>query len=1029
MRLLYYSNLATQADPSRPLSMAIRRMHSLFCGFLLLMGQALPLVAHAQDATVLSADATAPFERVAGLSHHTVLALLQDREGFIWIGTADGLSRYDGYAFITYRHDPADSTSLSHNTVTALLETEDGMLWVGTEDGLNVLDRSTGRFARHYIFPDRLPGGIVALSESPGGVVWASILSGLSRYDPRTEQADFFSPAEPDIEFYTMSQEAAGLFWLGTGAEQNRLYQFDPATGQFQGFLLPPSWNTSSAIRSLVDRNHVVWVGGARGLATLDTTAGTFEQLSLEVVRGEIWLEDRRGGLWIEGSGTQIGKLWRYDPQTHEATSYVLDETGTNRLTHDVRAVIEDRAGALWVGTLGGLFRLDAQTKSFSHLHQQPEAPHSLSSNTVMAVCEGHDGVLWVGTLGGGLNRVDQTTGTITTYRHRAHDPASLCHDDVWAVYEDDAGILWLGTEAGLCHFDPNRKHFTQVGDSSYVYVLTADADGKVWVGGRLLQRLDPQSGALERYEIVIPHQSDNELLGNLQSIYPTRAGVIWLGTEFGGLWRFEPGTKTITGYPVATDAPYGLRGKAVRFIHPDSDDQALWLGTDFGLVRFDIQQETFRPYLLRDGLPGSSVFGILPDDDGRLWISTNQGLARFDPATEHFTLYTETDGTGNTEYNRRAAFRGADGMLYFGGLNGVTSFHPNRIRANPIVPPVALTRIEVARRDTVRVLGAHGLDELLLSYLDYTFAFEYAALNYTNPAKNRYAYQLEGFDEEWVDAGTRRRAAYTNIPPGRYTFRVKGANEDGVWNEQGTALRVYIAPPWWATWWFRLLAVALVLSVFYMAYRYRVAHLLHEERLRLRIASDLHDEIGSKLSSIALASEMVTARATLGDREQRQLGEVTRQARRMVDDLRDIVWFVNPRHDQLDDLVVRMRHIAANVLEGLRYTFDAPVDGLGTALDMERRRHVYLMYREVLTNIVRHAHAKQVDIHLARRNGTLELTIRDDGLGFDPTAPSQGEGLHNLHMRAAAVGGAVRIESQPGTGTTIHITAKIPGG
>ncbi|HMB92695.1 MAG TPA: triple tyrosine motif-containing protein, partial [Rhodothermales bacterium] len=566
---------------------------------------------------------------------------------------------------------------------------------------------------------------------------------------------------------------------------------------------------------------------------------------------------------------------------------------------------------------------------------------------------------------------------------------------------------------------------FVHVGDSSYVYVLAEDETGRLWVGGELLRRLDPQMGLMEEssWETLV-HEAVKK---NIQAIYPATGGVVWLGTEFKGLHRFEPATGHIKTYPVATETADGLRGKAVRFIHPDPDGHTLWLGTDFGLVRFDSEIETFRHYLQRDGLPGSSVFGMLQDDEGSLWISTNQGLAHFDPTTETFIVYTEADGTGNTEYNRRAAYRDGDGTFYFGGLNGVTSFHPSTIRTNPVVPPVVLTRIEAARRDTVRTLKTFGRNELRLSYLDYTFAFEYAALSYTNPSKNRYAYMLVGFDEDWVDAGIRRRAAYTNIPPGEYTFRVKGANEDGVWNEQGTALQVHIAAPWWTRWWFRLLTASLILAVFYGAYRYRVAHLLREERMRLRIAGDLHDEIGSKLSSIALASEMVTARATLGDREQRQLTEVTRQARRMVDDLRDIVWFVNPRHDHLDDLIVRMRHVAAEMLNGTRHTFHAPGEAWNRALDMERRRHLYLMFREVLTNITRHAQANQVDIRLAQRDGSLEVIIYDDGIGFDPAAPSQGEGLHNLHTRAHAIGGTIRIESQPGQGTTVLITAKIP--
>lgn len=974
------------------------------------------------------AGATA-FERVHGLPHNTVLALLQDREGFIWIGTADGLSRFDGYEFVTYRHDPADTTSLSHNTVTALLETADGTLWVGTEEGLNSFERHTGRFTQHAIFSDQPSGSVLALFEDPGGILWAVIPSGLIRYETPAGRFEVFSLDDELDIFYAASRSTNGTMWFSTLSRHGRFYQFDPITRRFQATDLPDAWGASTGAQVLVDAQDALWVGNGEVIASFEPATRRLTPLPEGTWRGEVWPDRQREGLWIEGSGTDAGILWRYAPQTHEAVPYVIDPTGTNRLTHDVRALLEDQAGAVWVGTLGGLFRLDTYTKYFSQLRQQPEAPHSLSSNTVMAIrAARHDSLLWVGTLGGGLNRVDQTTGSVTTYRHRPDDPASLCDDQVWGLHEDRTGVLWLGTDSGLCRFDPATERFTHSGDSSYVYVLAEDASGTLWAGGHVLQHIDPYHP--DPRQRVIKHYTlpeINKFLGNIQAIYPADAGVIWLGTEFGGLWRFEPATETVTQFPLGTDAQAGLHSRAVRVILPHPDERTLWLGTDLGLVRFDSDTASFRPYLRRDGLPGSSVFGILPDDTGALWISTNQGLARFEHQTEHFTLYTEADGTGNTEYNRRAAFRGPEGTLYFGGLEGVTFFNPARMQPNPLAPPIVLTRIEAARRDTVRLLDAHRLDELRLSYLDYTFAFEYAALSYNNPAKNSYAYQLEGFDEGWVEADTRRRASYTNIPPGRYTFRVKGTNEDGVWNEQGIALPVVITPPWWATWWFRALVGALVLSALFAAYRYRVAHLLREERLRLRIASDLHDEIGSKLSSIALASEMVTARARLGEREHRQLTEVTHQARRMVDDLRDIVWFVNPRHDHLDDLIVRMRHVAAHTLNGTRHAFQAPADGLGTALDMERRRHLYLMYREALTNVARHARATAVDIRIARHAGTLHLTIQDNGIGFDPATAAQGEGLHNLRTRADAIGGTVRVDSTPGKGTTVSIMAKIP--
>lgn len=1002
-----------------------RYAHSLFCIFLLLLVSGPFLVAYGQDTRAMSDDPTASFERISGLSHNTILALLQDREGFIWIGTSDGLSRFDGYEFITYLHVPRDTTSLFSNTVTALLEGRDGTLWVGMENGLDAFDRTTEQFAHFTFSSDTLSQHVHALFEDATGGLWIGTDDGFVHLDPETGHSSYYAAAAPGAltGFYNMDRQGEEPFWLGTlqGSEAPGVYRFEPQGGRFSYFPLPEGWQAQAGSGVLLGRGDTLWVGTPHATGAFDTRTERFTRLP--DLRGEPWLEDRRGGLWVD-DGTA---LWRYDAATHTRTAYRLDASGTNWLARDVRAMLEDQTGTLWAGTLGGLFRLDPYRKPFVHRQHAPDNRNTLSSNVVMSVYEDHGGALWVGTLGGGLNRLDPHTGAVSHYR--GGDLAGLCHDNVWAVHAHRDGGLWLGTEAGLCLLDRQTGQFTQVvlGDApSYVYVLAEDAAGTLWVGGEFLDRFDPATGTQHRYTATY----FSERLQNFQAIYPAPSGDVWLGTEFSGLWRLDPATGAFESLPRARPGMEDVQTSAIRIIHPGSDAHTLWLGTDLGLIRYHIPTDTFHRYLQPDGLPGSSVFGILKDPTGNLWVSTNQGLARFDPRTEMFTTYSVDEGTGNTEYNRRAAFAGPTGAFHFGGLNGLTSFHPEAVIGNPHPPPVVLTHVETEGRDgqTVHPATQVARDGLVLRPQDNAFSFEFAALSFTNPSKNRYAYRLEGIDEQWIEAGTRRFARYSGLPPGRYVFRVRGANADGVWNEAGIAVPVRKLPAYWQTWWFRLAVMALMIGFVYSAYRYRLAQLLHEERLRLRIASDLHDEIGSKLSSIALASEMVTARAPLGDRERRQLTEVTKQARTMVDDLRDIVWMVNPRHDRLDDLVARMRHLAATLLDDMPHTFDASPGGLSTALGMERRRHLYLMYREVLTNIHRHARATQVDIQLMRQNGRLEVIVQDNGVGFDPAMRTHGDGLHNLHMRAEALDGTVRIESQPGAGTTIQITAKIPG-
>ncbi|HYE94571.1 MAG TPA: two-component regulator propeller domain-containing protein, partial [Rubricoccaceae bacterium] len=631
-------------------------------------------------------------------------------------------------------------------------------------------------------------------------------------------------------------------------------------------------------------------------------------------------------------------------------------------------------------------------------------------------------GALWLGTLGGGLLRRDPATGAVARYRHRPGDAGSLPSDDVWALLPGPGGVLWVGTGEGLAGLDratgrvwrvvlpPAGRHVRR----AFIYVLASDGRGGVWAGGStLLFRLDAETAQLQ-------DTVDLAALGNeptVEALRVDRHGRLWIGTEKRGLWMRDAGgtlTRVRALPPNAT----------VWAIH-EARDGSLWLGTATGLVRLDPARGALTR---RDdpAQPAAVVYSLLEDAGGRLWLGTGNGLRRHDPRTGRSRAYDAGDGLVNGEFNRRAAAAGPSGRLYFGGLDGVTVFDPAAVRAAP-PPPVVLTRVERSGRDGTRALDPRGLGPggLRLSPRDLIVTFEFVALGFTNAARHRYAYTLEGFDAGWVEGGGTRAVRYTNLPPGHYTFRVRAANADGVWNEAGAALPVTVPPPFWRTWWFRLLALVFVAGVLAVAYHLRVRHLIALERVRLRIASDLHDDVGSKLGSIALMTEMVATRADLGARERGQLEEVARAARRMAGDLRDIVWLVRPGHDTLGDLAAKLEHVAAGMLDGVAVTVEA-ADGAEAPLPMEARRHLFLVYREALHNVARHARATRVAVRLAREPGGLVLEVRDDGAGFDPSAATDGNGLASLRERARQLGGTLDLESRPGGGTTLRLVVPL---
>lgn len=1010
--------------------MSLSQAHLAFWTLLLTLIVGAPAPSHAQTAS--SAETSIRFDRLDGLSHNTVTSILQDHQGFLWIGTSDGLNRYDGYDFIVYRHDRLDSTSLSNNSVKTLLGDRDGALWIGTDGGLDRFDRRTERFVRYVLAPGVSRQAVLQLLEDHAGRLWAGS-DGLHRYDPAADRfvAYRHDPDDPNSlagnYVWSLFEGRDGTLWIGT--DGHTLHRHDARGDHFVRLTLPETWSHPVIVHQ--DEANRLWLanplGESSAFAYANDTFTALTDVPLDrLIR--VVLDDRRGIRWI---GTDDG-LYRIDPTTHEQVHARLDPAPGAYLQNNVTSLYEDQAGTLWVGAFSGLYRLDPRAKPFRHLRHDPTDPNSLSNNTVMAVWEEADSVLWIGTLGGGLNRFNRHTGALVRFQRRPELSNSLCNDLIWALHEDRRGTLWIGTDQGLCAFDRRTGRFTayplplDAGKTAQppINAIRADQAGRLWIASNIgLYRLDPTTGNVRWY--ARPGDDAPSLSMNffVQSLHLDRAGFLWIGVFGGILYRFDPEMERFARYPLLLSDDAELISEGIWAIH-EARDSTFWLGSDLGLTHFDPRSGAARHFTGRDGLPASIVYAILQDDLlGRLWLSTNHGLVRFDERLSEgrkVRVYDAGDGLGNTEFNRRAAFTGRDGTFYFGGLGGLTWFHPTALQDNLVVPPVAITRIETSNRDTTRVVNPHGLEELVLSYRDYTVSFEFAALNFTNSSKNLYRYRLEGFDEGWIEAGTRRYVRYTSIPPGSYVFRVIGSNNDGRWNEEGATLKVRVLPPFWQTWWFRLLVLGAVAGLLTAGYRYRVARLLEVERMRLRIAGDLHDDIGSNLSSIALLSDIVRAREHLGERERRQLSKISRSARAMVDALRDIVWSIDPDSDRPDDLIRRMQDTAASLLGDTRWTFQRPPHGLAARLDMDVRRHVFLGYKEMLHNVARHARATEVTIRLDEDRGHLQLMVADDGVGFDVAAPSAGNGLKHLQERAARINGRLTITSRPGAGTTI---------
>lgn len=778
-----------------------------------------------------------------GLSHGMVLRIVQDDLGFMWFGTADGLNRYDGHTFKVYKNDPDDPGSIQSDSIWALYVDRSGTLWVGTEGGgLNRFDRDADRFIHYLHDPDDPTSlsddGVTVIYEDRSGILWVGTATGgLNRFDRETERFTHYryDPNDPDSissdGIISIFEDREGVLWIGTSIGLNR---FDRETGRFTRYQHDPADPYSLSHNSVwvihEDRTGALWVGTAGGgLSRFDRETERFTHYRFAPYDPYSLSNDIVFALYEEPSGdflvgTYGGGINRFDPQTGQCIQYTKNENDPYSLSSDhIRTIYVDRSGVLWVGTEGGgVNRSDPPYKRFLHYRAIPDDPNSLSDNFVTTLYEDRAGTLWIGTLDGGLNRLDRETGEFTHYHHDPTDPSSLSDDNVTAVYEDHFGVLWVATgNGGLNRLDRATGRFEHYREdptdpaslsTDALYAIYEDRRGVLWIGtnGGGLERFDRETETFVHYRYA-PDDDHSLSHDRVNVIFEDRAGNLWIGTSGGGLNSFDREADHFIRYQAARDDPTSLSNNVVFVVQQDLAG-TLWIGTANGLDRFDPKTRTFDHYREKDGLPNDAVCGILVDDTGDLWISTARGLARFDPQTETFRSYDAGDGLQGGQFHPGAYYKGWDGTLFFGGVNGFNAFRPEDIRDNPVVPPIVLTRLLQGGNDIPLDQAVETVEQISLRWPYNFFEFEFAALNYVQSEKNQYAYMLEGFDREWNYVGGRQFGQYTNLPGGTYTLRIKGTNNDGVWNEEGVALRVEVIPPIWQTWWF--IGLSLFLAV-----------------------------------------------------------------------------------------------------------------------------------------------------------------------------------------------------------------------
>ncbi len=956
-----------------------------------------------------------------GLPQSSVTAIVQSRDDYIWLGTFGGLTRFDGSKFKVF---DTRSTRLPSSRVLSLFEDRNGALWIGSEDGL--LTRSIAGRVDVFSPPNlgTVSRFIKAFAETPEGTLWMVSAEGqLIRF-----QGGQFTIASTNwglqgIKAQEIVADRSGRLWIGTEKE---LAFWEH--GQFV-----TAWDQKSQSELAVDglavsRKGGLWVAANDRLRKFNHDKWELDYGAYPWSKGVLsqMREDRHGQLWlgVYGSG-----LFRY-----ATNGALLELSRTEGLPGNlVRSLLEDREGNIWAGTEGhGLARVKpAIFRSYGR-------EQGLSSDLILTVCEGADGELWIGTNGEGINRLKD--GVVRHYGARE----GLTNECVWSVCQDRKGTLWAGTCGGGL-FRMEGERFAPVGPECLcgpvVFGLYEASNGSLLVGqirnGPEVLMLRNCTPALVKLPARLPAVDTRAMVEDTR-------GNLWIGTRGDGLYRLGEGQATRFG------KAEGLISEFILSLYADSEG-TIWIGTREGLYR--LHNAKFHVFTSKDGLPDDAIVYIVEDNRRNLWCGSGKGVfrvskdelnrkARGEGQSIHCFGYTRVDGLPSLECSggcQPAGCKTRDGRLWFPTVNGLAVVDPDNIPVNPLPPRVIIDEVLIEGETQNSVFTVLPLAEAGAQQAETTpppatrlripsgrerFEFHYTGLSLTAPEKVRFKYKLEGLEKDWVEAGNLRTAHYSYLRPGNYLFHVQACNNDGIWNETGASLELIILPHFWQTWWFRVLTVTTLLLLFVSAYEVRLALERRLTRLRLRIARDLHDEVGSNLGTIALLSEVLAKQHPAPAEE---LTEIRRVASQTIDSLRDIVWFLDPAVDQMSELVLRMKETAGTILRGHVSQFSSSGESGAPGPSLDFRRNIFLMFKEILHNILCHARAKRVDIAVQITPREFLLTVRDDGIGFDERAVLRGNGLKNLRRRAAELGGRIEIETAPSAGTIISVRAPIP--
>ncbi|MCK5057615.1 MAG: hypothetical protein KAT34_13220, partial [Candidatus Aminicenantes bacterium] len=804
-----------------------------------------------------------------GLSQEAVYSIFQDSHGFMWFGTQDGLNRYDGYKIKVYTTDPTDPSSLSSSHILSICEDNNRNIWVGTEGGgLNKLNRATGKFTRYTNDPLN-PRSIthntvnsVIYSKKSNNLWIGTGGGGLNKFDVNTNSFTSYTHdpenphSIPDNRINIVYEDKAGSIWIG--AKKGGICRLSPKyqkSGKFTHFTpdtsIFPDYKKKETYCIMEDREGILWISfQSLGIFRFYKDTGKFDYLgfnpaitnSLSKLNVSVMVQDNNGRIWFGHFEYGIDIYDKNKDAFYHCTHSQKNPKSINY--NNIKSLFLDRSGTVWIGTNGrGINMYFQPTKKFRSYKMTADNPKSLNFSSIRAIYEDEEGRLWIGGYGG-IDKVNRKTGNVTAVKYRSVPSPDkpvpyLYNTSVYVIKTDakDPRFLWVGTEGGGIYrfnkqegdffhypYETEKKLNSLYG--SAVYSILPESSGMIYIGTE--NGLNILNAEINRF-ISFSHDPEDPggiAQGSIRVIFRDKTGKLWVGSSLGGISCFDEKKAQFTHFNHDPQNSYSLSNNSILSIY-ESRSGVLWLGTaGGGLNKFNREQGTFYRFTKKDGLPNNVIYGILEDNEGNLWLSTNRGLSKFDPRLKTFRNYDSDDSLTGNEFNAAAYFKNNRGEMFFGGLNGVNYFFPSEIKDNPYKPEVIISSFKKANVEVVLDKPISEKKELYLSHKDRIISFEFAALSFISPEKNQYACMLEGLNNEWIQLGGKRDITFTNLNPGKYVLRVKASNNDGIWNQKGVSLKIFVAPPFWQTTWFYILTASLIIFLGVSLYKLRINQL-----------------------------------------------------------------------------------------------------------------------------------------------------------------------------------------------------------